>query len=222
MSGRHVFVIGAGGHAKVVIATLQAAGRIVDAALDDDSTHWNTFVLGVPVIGGTDRASDLRQMESIIAIGDNQDRRELAGRLDLDWTFAVHPSAVIHPDVPLGPGSVIFAGSVVQPGAQIGAHVIINTSASVDHDCTIADFVHIAPGARVGGTVDVRDGAFLGTGAVVLPNLRVGAWSILGGGAVAVRDVEPRCVVVGVPARPWDPTGKAPLYTCGKAAVVRR
>jgi sugar O-acyltransferase (sialic acid O-acetyltransferase NeuD family) len=201
MRNRHVIVLGGGGHAEVVISTLQAAGRAVDCILDDNDEIRSSHIQGVPVVGHTDRAHDFRHLEAIIAIGDNQKRRELAERANLDWTIAVHPSAVVHPDVPVGPGAVVFAGAVIQPGARIGAHAIINTSATVDHDCIVGDFAHIAPGVHLGGNVSVGEGAFIGLAAVVLPNHRVGEWATLGAGSVAIADTEPGSVAVGVPSR---------------------
>jgi acetyltransferase-like isoleucine patch superfamily enzyme len=94
----------------------------------------------------------------------------------------------------------VCAGAIVQPGASIGSHTIINTGASVDHDCGIGDFVHIAPGVHLAGGVRIAEGAFLGIGAGVLPNVCVGEWAVLGAGAVAIRDVGARSVAVGVPA----------------------
>ena len=202
MSDRRVLVIGAGGHAKVVIATLQASGRVIGGVLDDGSSlERPASILGAPVLGPTELAPAFRHFEAIIAVGDNALRRRLAERLDLDWTIAVHPSAIVSPDHHIGPGTVIFAGAVIQPAARIGAHVIVNTSATIDHDCSVGDYSHIAPGAHLGGTVTVAEGVFLGIASVVLPNLRIGEWATLGGGAVAVRDIEPHTVAIGVPAR---------------------
>ncbi|MCS7300843.1 MAG: acetyltransferase, partial [Fimbriimonadales bacterium] len=96
---------------------------------------------------------------------------------------------------------LVCAGVVVQPDARIGRHCIVNTAASVDHDCTIADFVHVAPGARLAGGVKVGEGVLLGVGCCVLPGIQIGAWSVVGAGAVVTEDVPDGVVVVGVPAR---------------------
>src|SRR5580700_5241095 len=78
VNDRHVLVLGAGGHAKVVIATLQAVGRAVYGILDDDDALHGSYILGVPVIGRTNDAKGFKHLEAIIAIGDNQARRQLA------------------------------------------------------------------------------------------------------------------------------------------------
>lgn len=195
-----VIVVGAGGHAKVVIATVRAAGGDVASVLDDDQSRWGQQILGV-TIEGPISASAIANRSAVIAIGSNQARRDLAARLQAMWITACHPSAIVHPSASLGPGTVVFAGVVVQPDASIGAHAILNTASSVDHDCIIGDFVHVGPGVRMCGGVKVDEGTLLGVGSKVAPNVEIGSWSTAGAGAVCVIDVPSRTTVVGVPAR---------------------
>ncbi|MCL4360225.1 acyltransferase [Patescibacteria group bacterium] len=49
--------------------------------------------------------------------------------------------------------------------------------------------------------VVIGDGSYIGTGAILLPGVRIGNMSIVGAGAVVTRDVAERTVVAGVPAR---------------------
>lgn len=197
-----VLVVGAGGHAKVVIATLQAQGRNILGVVDDDVTLHGRTLLGCPVLGGTDQLA-AHDGEAVLAIGSNRIRQRLAAAFpEARWTRAVHPAAVVHQSVTLGPGTVVFAGAVIQPDTQIGAHAIINTAATVDHDGRIGDYVHLAPGVHLSGGVTVEEGGFLGVGSACLPGTRVGAWTTVGGGGVVVRDLPPDVTAVGVPARP--------------------
>lgn len=195
-----VIVVGAGGHAKVVIASLAAAGRPVRGVYDDDQEKVGTRVLGVEVVGTPEAAGRDPSLDAVIAIGDNRVRKELVSRLALRWATVIHPAAVVHPSARVGPGAVIFAGAVVQPDAVIGAHAIINTGAIVEHDCVIGDFVHVAPGVVLAGNVWVGEGALLGIGAAVIPGARVGEWSVVGAGGVVISDVPRWATVVGVPA----------------------
>lgn len=195
-------VLAAGGHAKVVIATLQAAGWRVVAAYDDDEARWGGELLGVPIRGPLEAAAGAEVDGAVVAVGDNRVRKSLAERFDLPWIAVVHPAAVVHPSVELGGGTVVFAGAAIQPDTRIGRHAIVNTGASVDHDCRLGDFVHVAPGARLGGGVAVGEGALVGIGSCVVPGVTVGPWATAGAGAAVVRDVAAGATVVGVPARP--------------------
>jgi acetyltransferase EpsM len=96
---------------------------------------------------------------------------------------------------------VLIHQSVVQAGTVIGRHCIINTSASIDHDCVIEDFVHISPNATLSGNVRVGEGTHIGAGATIIQGITVGKWCTVGAGAVVIRDVPDYATVVGVPAR---------------------
>jgi sugar O-acyltransferase (sialic acid O-acetyltransferase NeuD family) len=203
-----LYVIGAGGHGKVVVATLLDMGLSIEGVLDDNPALWGKEVLGIKVLGspGDIIISDL-PVRAVIGVGDNQARRamymELSGKgLQVEWIRAVHPAAYVHPSVKIGEGTVVFAGAVVQPGTCIGRHCIVNTGARVDHDCMIGDFCHVAPGCSLAGSVKLEEGAFVGIGSAVIPGRSIGSWSVVGAGSSVIRDVEPGIVAAGCPARP--------------------
>jgi sugar O-acyltransferase (sialic acid O-acetyltransferase NeuD family) len=197
-----VAVIGAGGHAKVVIGALVAAGRAVAGVWDDDPAKLGGTLLGVPVLGPTADAVRAGFRPAVLAVGDNRARQQLAAALDLDWVTVVHPRAWVHPSVRLGEGSVVFAAAIVQPDTVVGCHAIVNTGATIDHDCEIGDFAHVAPGVNLSGGVRVGNGTLLGVGSCAVPGARIGAWAVVGAGAVVVDEVPDGATVVGAPARP--------------------
>jgi sugar O-acyltransferase (sialic acid O-acetyltransferase NeuD family) len=198
----------------VVASAAVAAGNEVVGFFDDDPARWGTRILGVPVLGPIARLSDAGCRHGFIGIGDNRTRRTLAEKLDLEWITIVHPFAWVHPEVPLGEGTIICAGAVVQPGAEIGSHVIVNTRSSVDHHSRVGDYAHLAV-AHLAGGASVGEGVFMALGSIVLPKIHVGAWATVGAGAVATQDVAPEATVVGIPARPLirrpESVGKASL-----------
>lgn len=118
----------------------------------------------------------------IVGIGDNAARKKEAERLTLlkqRFAVAIHPFSFVSPTAKIGEGTVIMAGAVVQADAVIGRHCIVNTCASVDHDCVLEDFVHIAPGAHLCGGVKVGEGGFVGTGVCIAQGYRVPAWKLI-------------------------------------------
>jgi sugar O-acyltransferase (sialic acid O-acetyltransferase NeuD family) len=199
----NVSVIGGGGHAKVVVATIQAVGGTVEGIYDDSHELQGTAVLGVPVRGPIE-AARAGGLPLVIGIGSNTIRRRLAAEFGdaVEWGRVVHPRAWVHESVRMGAGSVVFAGAIVQPDTIVGAHVIINTGATVDHDGRLGDFVHVAPGVNLAGNVTLEDGVFLGIGAAAVPGVTVGAWARVGAGGIVVCDLPPAVTAVGVPARP--------------------
>ena len=175
-----LWIIGAGGHAKVVVETARAAGEAVAGLIDDRPHLHGIRILGALVVGGTDSIPD--GARCVVAIGDSRIRQKVVSELAdrVTWATVIHPRAEVAYDVSIGPGTVVFAMAVVQTSSDIGQHAIINTAAVVEHDDRLADFAQLATGAKLTGAVTVGEGAFLGAGAVVLPGVAVGAWSVVG------------------------------------------
>jgi sugar O-acyltransferase (sialic acid O-acetyltransferase NeuD family) len=196
-------VLGAGGHAKVLISVIKELDINILAILDDDEQKWGEDILGIKISGPIEKIKSGNFDAAVIAIGDNGKRKELANQYDeyCQWKTLIHPYSYVHPSAKIGSGSVLFAGAIIQPDVLLGDHVIINTGASVDHDCIVESFVHIAPGVHLAGNVSVGEGSFLGIGSSVIPNKKIGKWAIVGAGAVVIDDIPDFSVSVGIPAR---------------------
>jgi sugar O-acyltransferase (sialic acid O-acetyltransferase NeuD family) len=146
----------------------------------------------------------LSRHDIAIGVGNEQQRRSLAERvLGNGGTLAtiIHPSSVVSRSAAIGAGTVVLAGAVIGVGARVGRFCIVNTAATVDHDCELADGVNLCPGAHLSGAVRIGEDTFIGTGASVLPGIRIGARATIGAGAVVIRDVADNQTVAGVPAR---------------------
>jgi len=204
-------ILGGGGHARVLIDTLQVCGKAeLLGVLDADDSLWGQDLLGVPIVGGDDCLPDLvkRGANSFVvgvgSLGDATIRKNLFAlglSHDLAPLTVVHPTAVCSHGVTVGKGTVLFPGSIVNTGGVLGDNVIINTGAVVEHDCSLGDHVHVATRASLAGGVIVGEGAHVGIGASVRQNVRIGAQSVIGAGAAVVADVPEGIVVAGVPAR---------------------
>jgi len=200
-----VVIIGGGGHAKVVIESLRAAGETVAAIVDADPTPRG--VLGVRVAGDDLALPELKSQglsRLFVAIGDNRLREKLGRRgRELGFTLvnAVHPSAVISPSAKLGQGVAVMAGAVINADSEIADLAIINTGAVVDHDCRLGVACHLGPAAALAGGVSVGPRAFLGVGARAIPGVTIGADTIVGAGGVVVRDLPDAVLAIGVPAK---------------------
>jgi UDP-perosamine 4-acetyltransferase len=203
-----IVVVGGGGHARVVIEVLLAAGWEVVGFTDAGTPPGQTFG-AVPCLGGDEALPAVRAAgveTAIIALGENALRARLAAAArDLGFTLgnAVHPGAHLSPSVRLGAGIAVMAGAVINAATTIGDGSIVNTGATVDHDNRIGAFVHIAPGCHLAGYVTVGDGALIGVGSTVGRGrpLAIGAGAVAGSGSVVIQDVPAGATVFGNPAR---------------------
>ena len=144
-----VALIGAGGHAKVIIDILRSEDsvEIVGCVSPDPSP---VEVLGVPVLGGDEIIPELFRggvTSAFVAIGDNPTRiRSLRHLKDLGFSIinAVSPAAIISTRAILGRGVAVMPGAIVNTGSALADGAIVNTGAVVDHDCRIGTGAHIA------------------------------------------------------------------------------
>lgn len=194
-----LLVIGAGGHAKVVVDAAREAGFEIAGVLGRPGDPAE--VLGIPVaMDGSAIDADV----FIVAIGDNTARAAaFAAGLEAGLVPAtvIHPSAILADEIEIGRGTFAAAGVVVNVHARIGENVILNTGCTVDHDCLIGDHAHLGPGANLCGGVTVGEGTLLGVGSCALPKATIGAWTTIGAGAAVTGAIGDGVTAVGVPAR---------------------
>jgi len=205
---RLVIVWGAGGHGKVIVDALLAADccKIV-GIVDDDVAKTGASILGVRVLdfsGGMAKLASKTDFDGVaIGIGDNHVRSEKLREileLGIEPMNVIHPAAHMSRFVKLGKGVTILAGATINPGTVIEDNVCVNTSASVDHDNYLHHSCHIFPNATLAGGVRVGEHAYVGSGAVVVPNVTIGNYSYVGAGAVVLKDVPESVTVAGNPA----------------------
>jgi sugar O-acyltransferase (sialic acid O-acetyltransferase NeuD family) len=196
-------VIGAGGHGLVVADAALAAGFEVLGFLDDDRALLGRQFLGLSVLGPVEVAHDVDACY-VVAIGDNRRRRLVVDVLELPverYVAVIHPRATVSPYAEVLPGAMVLAGAIVGPQAVVGYHSIVNHAATIDHHGTLGAFAHAAPGCHTGGSVRIGEGAFLGIGVSIMPDITIGRWAIVGGGSVVLHDVLESTIVAGVPVR---------------------
>lgn len=200
---KDLIIIGAGGHGRVVADIAQKLGIYKNIAFLDDGDAIQS--MGLPIIGkSTEAEKYIPTTDLFVAIGNNHVRQSFLEKLlSLGASVPVlsHPNAVIGSYVTIGAGTVIMAGAIINPCSTIGKGVILNTCSSVDHDCVIGDYCHVAVGAHIAGTVCIENQVFLGAGSVVKNNISVCSDCMIGAGAVVVKNITQSGTYVGVPAK---------------------
>ena len=206
-----VLLWGGTGQAKVLRPILVAQGYSIAAVYDRNPRIPKPFP-DVPLLSGTSALDQwlgrnrgaVRRFAVAIGGDKGRDRLEIADMLagrGFKPVTAVHPRAWVADTATLGEGCQVMALAAVSEEARLGRHCIVNTSASVDHECVLEDGVHVMPGATLAGCVRVGLCATIGSNATVLPRIAIGEGAVVGAGAVVTKDVPPGAVVVGNPAR---------------------
>lgn len=206
---KEIILIGAGGHARVLISSLNALQREIIGILSPDTTLIGQSIAGIRILGNDDKVRDYvpDSVELVNGLGSVallEKRKDIYIKFTKDgYKFAnvIHPTATVMDNVQLGEGAQIMAGAIVQTGCQIGDNAIINTGAVVDHDCIVGAHVHIAPGAVISGGVEIGAMTHIGTGATIIQGIKIGNGAIIGAGTVVIKDIPHGKKVVGNPAK---------------------
>lgn len=190
-----ITLYGAGGHCKVVIDILESLGLQVDRIVDD--SPLGDYFMNLPL-----SKPQLNFDKVIITKGNCSIRKKIADKINVNsYLTAIHPSAVVCKNVPIGEGTVIVHGAIVQSSARIGRHCILNTKSSVGHDVIVNDFVHVASGATICGGSVIGECTWIGAGSVVKQGIHIGKNCMIGAGAVVVKDIPDGVVAFGNPCK---------------------
>jgi len=210
---RHVLLYGAGGHALVCLETLRDDPSVVVVAAITDTGEGRAD-LGIGIRRADETLRNLTESENnttfCVGIGANDKRQDISRYLTKSGqslTVMVSSAAVVSGSARLGDGVQILPGAIVMAATELGDGVIVNTNASIDHDCVVGAYAHIAPGVAIAGDVKIGERTLVGVGARVLPGLTIGADVVIGGGAVVIDDIADGLTVVGNPARPVERRG---------------
>ncbi len=205
-----VIVVGGGGHAKVLVDALMQMRADIVGYTDVQDKRLSVGGKILPYLGVDDQILQMDDGTGVLLVNGLGSvnlplkRQDIFNRFRAQgYHFAtvVHPSAVVGEGVILGEGAQIMAGVILQTAVEIGNNTIVNTRASIDHECVIGPNVHIAPGATLSGCVTIGANSHVGTGAVIVQGVMVGENVLVGAGAVVIRNVENGATVMGVPAQ---------------------
>ncbi len=208
---RDIVIIGGGGHAKVILSIIRKL-KVFNVVGYTDKQELEDLP-GCPFIGQDSILekiiADNPQTCAVIGLGmlDSKQahkRSQLYNHLNFlgyELPGLISPDAILNEDVSIGSGSVVMDGVIVNTGTEIGCGVILNTRSSIDHDCQIGDFSHIAPGSTICGSVITGKNVLIGAGSVVIQCLNISENSIVGAGSLVINDIELAGIYAGSPAR---------------------
>lgn len=208
---KKIILLGAGGHCKVVIDALLAQKEYTIVGIIDAKKKNGEKILGFSVIGNDAEIKECFRRgihNCFIAIGSigkqglgiRMRLYSAAKKIGFKFANIIHPGSTLSKFAAYGEGNYIAPGVIINAGTKIGSNCIINTQAVIEHDCTVADFVHIAPAACLGGCVKVGKAAHIGIGAKVIQGVSIGKNTVIGAGSVVLKDIADNTIAYGSPA----------------------
>lgn len=209
---KKLIIIGASGFGREVawlverINTVKNEWEIV-GFIDDNPEIKNKQINGYKVLGCLEDLKNYSDCYFACAIGASKTREVVVNKLlsinpKVKFATLVDPSVVRSSLISIGEGSIICASNILTVNITIGQHVIINLDCTVGHDAILEDFVTVYPSVNISGNTKFAKCVELGTGTQVIQGKTVGEYTIIGAGAVVVKDLPARCTAVGLPAKP--------------------
>lgn len=207
----NLIIIGAGGFGREVLWLIER--------INHEKTTWNVLgflddnrILGelinnYPVLGKIDDITKYQESFFVTAIGASKTRKTVIDKIgtifpEAKFATLIDPSVIMSECVEIGKGSIVCAGNIITVNIRIGNHVIINLDCTVGHDAQINDFVTLYPSVNVSGMTSIGYASEVGTGTQIIQGKNIGNYTIVGAGAVVVKDIPSNCTAVGIPAKP--------------------
>lgn len=199
-----IYIVGCGGHAKVIAGMIAAGDRFEVSAFVDRAPEPGAQFLGRPIHAEAEFLTRNEKAPVVVAIGEAVYRRATVEKLKAagfgQFPSILAPSAHLTGEVSIAEGTVVMPGACLNPSADVGAFCIVNTGAVLEHDCRLGDWSALAPGVTVGGGCRIGGQTYIGIGASIAHGVTVGANAVLGGGAFLARDMGDNEFWAGVPA----------------------
>ena len=209
---KDLIIIGASGFGREVAWLVERINKIDPSwsllgFLDDSDELQNTIVNGYRVLGKTIKTSDYPDAYFVCAVGASRTREKIICRVKKTnpqsrFATLIDPSVEMSDFVTIGEGTIICAHTIITVNIEIGSHVIVNLDCTIGHDAVIKDFVTLYPSVNVSGVTNIGYAVELGTGMQIIQGKTIGDYSIVGAGAIVVKDIPAKCTAVGSPAKP--------------------
>jgi len=192
-----LLIIGAGGHASVLVDILRQQNREILGIVSPEIELKNRVFDGIEHFKNDDDVlkfdnQSVKLVNGLGSLPGNNLRTVLFSKfkgLGYEFETVIASNSIVSEYVELAEGVQIFNGAIVQTNVIIGANSIINTGSIIEHDCVIGGNNHIAPGVTLSGNVSTSEHVHIGTGASVIQSISIGENSIIGAGTIATKNI---------------------------------
>lgn len=207
---KKLLLIGGFGHCKSVIDSLYNDNRYAEICIIDKPKNIGKLILDKKIIGCDEDLEMLYEMGyhyafvSLGSVGDVTVRIRLYRLLEsIGYTIPniIDSTAILSTNAVLESGVYVGKNVVINAGSRIGIGSIINTSSTIEHDCKIGEFVHIASGSVLCGNVTIGDHSHIGAGSIIKQQVCIGSSTMIGMGSVVLRNIGDYVTAYGNPCR---------------------
>lgn len=189
-----VVVIGAGGHAAVLVDILRQLRCPIFGLVSKEPAADHKVFDGIPLYRCDEDitkfdANEVLLVNGIGSMPGNKVREGIQKKFSsagYQFMTVISPHAVVSDFATLGEGVQVFPNAIVNTNAIVEDGTIINSGAIVEHDCHIGRFNHIAPGATLSGGVSTGINVHIGTGANIIQSISIGSNVLVGAGSTVV------------------------------------
>ena len=209
---KDLIIIGAGGFGRETAWMVERINKEnpewnLLGFIDDDTSKTGKIINGYEVLGTVNALQNFADAYVVCAVGASKVRKSIIDRIkesypNIKFAAIIDPAVQMSNTAKIGEGSIICVNSVLSVDIEIGNYVIVNFGCTVGHDAVLSDFVTVYPGVNISGSTVIGYCSELGTGMQIIQGKTVGEYTIVGAGAVVVRDMPDKCTAVGNPAKP--------------------
>lgn len=213
---QNLILIGSGGCMRELVWQLQELNKItptwnilgyIDNTPPQNKTSISVGLQDIPYLGNDDfLLNQTNPINAAICVGSSKLRKKIAEKLSQN-TYIQFPNLILSntkicSDIKLGKGCIISMDVRISTNVTVKDFVFFNTGSMVCHDGSIGDYVTLAPDVKLAGAVTVGANSELGIGTKVIQGVCIEENSVIGAGAVVVRDIKGGGTFAGVPAHP--------------------
>lgn len=189
-----IIIIGAGGLGREVLALLKNCNTITPAwniiGFADDGKQAGETVNGIRVLGGVEYINSIsKETACVIAISLPKVRKTIREKIintNIHFPTIKHPSVILSDDeyITMGEGCILCINTVLTTNIKLGAFVLVNAGAILNHDAEIDNFSTIMPGVNISTGAKVGKGCYIGTGSKISKPETITAWQNLPAGTI--------------------------------------
>lgn len=212
MKVKDLIIFGASGFGREVAWAVERLNKVSPSwnllgFMDDADDIQRSTINSYPVLGRSSDVGSYPEAYYVVAVGASRTREKIVSNMkavnpNIKFGTVIDPSVEMSDLVTIGEGTIICAHTIITVNIEIGSHVIINLDCTIGHDAILHDFVTLYPSVNVSGITQIGHAVELGTGMQIIQGKSIGDYSIVGAGAVVVKDIPAKCTAVGSPAKP--------------------